>query len=126
MRRPPTRRARCTRYAHVDGADIAESMVELDWRHHEGARGWSFHVNESGPAFFEADAFWISSVSIIVFQHMNPQLIAGYLGEFVRIPWPGGVAMFNIPSHPDRFARCPLRRAPKLDPELLAALVLRL
>lgn len=105
-------RALGTRYAHVDGVDIAESMVELARRHHEGRTGLSFHVNERPDLqLFEADAFDFI-VSIIVFQHMNPQLIAGYLGEFVRILRPGGVAMFNIPSHLDRSPQGLLRRVP--------------
>lgn len=105
-------RALGSRYAQVDGVDIAASMIELARLHHHDHANLTFHVNERADlALFDADLFDFI-VSIIVFQHMNPQLIAGYLDEFVRVLAPGGVAMFNVPSHLDFSPLGLVRRVP--------------
>jgi SAM-dependent methyltransferase len=81
------------------GVDIAPSMIE-------GAEAFNRHgsrvhyaVNDrSDLAVFEDSSFDLV-FSVIVLQHIRPDLALGYVREFFRICKPGGAVVFQLPSH---------------------------
>jgi 2-polyprenyl-3-methyl-5-hydroxy-6-metoxy-1,4-benzoquinol methylase len=88
------------RFETCDGVDVAASMIERARElNRTGERVRFHHNNASDLALFDDGSFDFI-LALIVFQHMEPSLMRGYLREFVRVLRPGGVAFFNIP---DRF-----------------------
>jgi SAM-dependent methyltransferase len=87
---------------HVDevvGVDIAPSMVDLAREHNALGDRCSYHVNDHPDLrLFEDDSFDFI-YSTIVLQHIAPEYSRGYIREFVRVLAPGGVALFDVPSH---------------------------
>ena len=102
-----------TPYAeHVDGVDIAASMIELARGHNQFPNQVTYHLNEAPDLALFSDASFDLIVSIIVLQHIPNPLKRRYLAEFVRILQPGGVAVFTVPSHGDLSLEGIVRRAP--------------
>jgi SAM-dependent methyltransferase len=83
--------ARC---AHVDGVDIASSMLEAAERLNSTTNVHFHHNVATDLAMFEPDTFDLVYSSIVL-QHMPPVLALGYLAEFVRVLKPGGVLVFQ-------------------------------
>jgi SAM-dependent methyltransferase len=84
-------------FDHVDGVDIAPSMIESA-RHYNGAgQRCSYHLNERADlAIFENSSFDFV-LSEIVLQHMRPEYALRYVGELVRVLRPGGLLIFQVP-----------------------------
>lgn len=79
------------------GIDIAESMVAAARQHNQHGERCSFVVNvKSDLSVFESASFDFV-MTFLVLQHIPPELVCGYIQEFMRILRPGGVAYFHVP-----------------------------
>ena len=104
-------------FDEVAGVDIAPSMVDLAREYNALGDRCTYHVNDHPDLrLFEDDAFDFI-YSTIVLQHIAPEYSREYIREFVRVLAPGGVAVFDVPSHrvppaqPLRSAACRARIA---------------
>lgn len=85
-------------FDECDGVDVAASMIELARRYNRlGARA-RYHVNPNANLSIFGDQQFDFVLSIIVLQHVPPEISRGYVREFMRILKPGGVAVFQAPS----------------------------
>ncbi|MDN5715807.1 MAG: methyltransferase domain-containing protein [Janibacter sp.] len=99
-------------FDHVDGVDVASSMVDLARQHNRRGDNVDYHLNVAPDlGLFPADTFDFL-LSIIVLQHIPNALKVRYLTEFVRVLRPGGVAAFTVPSHGDWSIEGAVRRLP--------------
>lgn len=87
-------------FAQVHGVDI--SPVMLEW-----ARGYNrfgerciYHLNARADLSTFPTASFDFIYSNITLQHMAPRYSRGYLAEFLRLLKPGGLLIFQLPSHP--------------------------
>lgn len=86
-------------FACADGVDISPVMVDQARalnRHGDRCR---YHANRTGDLALFADASFDLVYSAITLQHMAPDLARRYIGEFFRVLRPGGLAVFQVPSH---------------------------
>ena len=97
------------RFASVDAVDVSGRMIELARTAAEGPPGLRFHHNSRPDLGGFADASYDLVLSLLVVQHIPPALSRAYLKEFARLLKPGGVAVFDAPSH----------TRPSLDPMAL-------
>jgi SAM-dependent methyltransferase len=83
------------RFREAVGVDIAEEMVRLA-RELNVERNCRFQLNaRSDLTTFEDDSFDFVYSSLVL-QHLpRRELIKGYIGEFLRVLRPGGVAVFQ-------------------------------
>jgi ubiquinone/menaquinone biosynthesis C-methylase UbiE len=85
-------------FRHVTGVDISETMVEL-------ARGKNrfgtriSYIASQAPSLPVPDGAIDFVYSFIVLQHMPNEAALSYIRDFSRVLAPGGVAMFQVPSH---------------------------
>lgn len=85
-------------FTRCDGVDVAESMIERARRLNRRSDRVHFHHNEAVDlALFEDESFDFV-LSLLVLQHMEPQLMRGYVSEFLRVLRSDGIAYFNIPE----------------------------
>jgi SAM-dependent methyltransferase len=94
------------RCGHVDGVDIATSMLEVA-QHLNSCANVQFHHNAAADLSLFDDCTFDYIYCSIVLQHMQPSLARGYLVEFVRLLVPEGVLVFQVPDRyvaPDRSA----------------------
>jgi SAM-dependent methyltransferase len=85
-------------FDRCDGVDVAASMIKRASslnRHPDRVR---FHDNQSPDLRPFEDGSFTFVLSLFVLQHMEPELMRGYLREFIRVLHPEGVAYFNIPE----------------------------
>jgi SAM-dependent methyltransferase len=91
-------RALCLHFEHVDGVDIAPSMIEAAERLNRFPQRCRFHLNVAEDlALFPDDSFDLV-YSTLVLQHIHPVFARRYVGEFVRLLADSGLAMFQIPT----------------------------
>jgi ubiquinone/menaquinone biosynthesis C-methylase UbiE len=76
-------------------------MIEGAVRLNRQGERCHFHHNSAPDLRLFPDRSFDFVLSLLVFQHMEPALMKGYLREFVRVLDSDGVAYFNIP---DRYA----------------------
>jgi len=81
-----------------DGVDLAESMIERARELNRDGERVRFHHNDASDLRLFGDGTFDFILSLIVLQHMKPELMRGCMREFVRVLRPGGVAIFNIPE----------------------------
>jgi SAM-dependent methyltransferase len=94
--------ALAARFERCDGVDIAASMIAEARRINQHGERVHYHVNDAPDlGLFPSDTFDFV-LSFIVLQHMVPRYATGYIGEFVRVLKPGGIALFQIPARPKR------------------------
>ena len=55
-----------------------------------------FHHNPAPDLRLFSDGSFDFVLVLIVLQHMEPELMRGYMREFVRVLRPHGVAFFNV------------------------------
>jgi ubiquinone/menaquinone biosynthesis C-methylase UbiE len=87
--------------AHFDeavGVDIAPSMIRLAEAHNRRGAKCQFHLNSTDDLQRYPDASFDFVFTFLVLQHMRPEYSTRYIGEFLRVLKPGGVAMFQVPS----------------------------
>lgn len=84
-------------FDNAHGVDIAPSMIDHAWRLSRLPNCY-FVLNEQADlSVFGSGAFNLI-YSSIVFQHMEPRFVLGYIREFLRLLTPGGTAVFTAPS----------------------------
>jgi SAM-dependent methyltransferase len=116
--------ALAARFDQVDGVDIAPSMIAEADRYNRSGSRCRYHVNARADlSMFDDDTFDLV-FSLVVLQHIPPELARGYVAEFIRVLRPDGLAVFQIAtaarvkrepvrgSAPRRLARRILRRPP--------------
>lgn len=86
-------------FKRVSGADVSPEMVEQARSLNRCGKRVEYRVNtERLP--FRTNAFDFV-YSVIVLQHMEPDLQEVYVREFVRVLKPGGLAVFQLPEGTD-------------------------
>lgn len=89
-------------FSEVWGVDISTSMLRMADRYNEKPDRCRFVLNQRPDlSLFKSNSFDFI-YSNIVFQHMLPDLTRRYLQEFFRILKPGSIAIFTLPSTPER------------------------
>lgn len=109
------------------GVDISAPMLERARELNAGIDGLEFRLNDAPDLTSLGDRRFDLVHSRIVLQHVaGRELARAYIGEFVRLLTPGGVAVFQIPVHiPGRYRLMPVRRlyragrALRLSPDFL-------
>ncbi len=92
-------------FAECDGVDIALSMIERARDLNEFGDRCRYHVNERDDLALFGDGEFDLIYSVIVLQHVAPEYSVKYVREFTRLLAPGGVVVFQLPSHPVRDRR---------------------
>ena len=84
----------------VWGVDIASPMIELANARNTHGDKVEYVLNTAGrlPMFAAGSIDFV--YSNLVLQHMRPEFARGYIQEFMRVLAPGGLAVFQLPSHP--------------------------
>lgn len=87
------------RFEDVTGADISTGMIALARQLNRYPDRVRYHCTaDAGIDALPARAFGFI-YSNIVLQHVAPDLAVRYLGEFFRLLRPGGLLVFQLPSH---------------------------
>ncbi len=95
--------ALCKRFTECHGVDIAASMVEQARSYNRfGARCY-YHLNKSTDLSLFEEGTFDFVYSNIVLQHNRPENSRKFIREFCRVLAPGGILVFQIPSHPIGF-----------------------
>jgi SAM-dependent methyltransferase len=84
----------------VVGVDVSPRMIELASALNMFGDKVEYAANEVAHLRRFDDGTFDFILSMIVLQHLEPDVARGYLHEFVRILKPGGVMLFQLPSHP--------------------------
>jgi ubiquinone/menaquinone biosynthesis C-methylase UbiE len=93
------------------GVDISEGMVHGARELNADVPGASFVVNAADDLGRFADQSFDLVYSVIVLQHVPDRAtIESYIGEFCRVLRPGGLAIFQLPSHIPKVFRLQWRR----------------
>jgi len=91
--------ALCEYFSWTVGIDISSSMIELARKYNAFGNKCSYEVNvKDDLSIFESNYFDFI-YSNITLQHMRPDYAKKYITEFIRVLKPGGVLLFQIPSH---------------------------
>lgn len=86
------------RFESVVGVDVAEGMVRGARELARGRDNVSY-VHNAQPDLRCLDSSRFDFIcSLITLQHVPPDVACVYIGEFVRLLAPGGVAVFQVPS----------------------------
>jgi FkbM family methyltransferase len=92
--------ALCKHFAEAHGVDIAASMVEQARGYNRFGDRCQYHLNTSTDLrLFDNNSFDFI-YSNIVLQHNRPENSRKFIREFLRVLAPGGLVVFQIPSHP--------------------------
>jgi SAM-dependent methyltransferase len=86
-------------FERVVGVDIARSMIDLANENNRHGEQCRFELNEAADLACFEDASFDFLYSNIVLQHVGTELAKGYMAEFLRVMAPGGIAVFQVPSH---------------------------
>lgn len=82
-------------FDHVDGVDIATSMIDLAREYNQHGDRVDYYLNEAGDlSLFESDRFDFIYTNLVL-QHIEPQYSKGYMAELLRVLAPGGVLLFQ-------------------------------
>jgi len=85
-------------FEQVHGVDIAPSMIAAAQRENRHGARVTYHLN-SAPRLGMFPHGSVDFVySRIVLQHIPTPAARGYIGEFMRVLRPGGVAFFQMPT----------------------------
>ena len=98
-------RALSGHFERVIGIDVSASMVAAATRLNADVEGVEFRVNASSRLEGIADASIDFVFSHITLQHIPAGLAVGYVREFFRVLAPGGAAVFQFTTGPDRSLR---------------------
>ena len=93
-------RALGERFDEAVGVDISEEMVRLAQELNEDRPGTRFLVNtEADLGLLESESFDFVYTTLVL-QHLpRRELLRGYVGEFLRVLRPGGLAVFQTLAH---------------------------
>jgi ubiquinone/menaquinone biosynthesis C-methylase UbiE len=104
-------RALAGRFDECVGVDISENMVKAARELNANVEGASFLVNRATDLRVFPDESFDFVYSNIVLQHVpDRRAIESYIGEFCRVLRPGGLLVFQIPSHIPAIFRLQWRR----------------
>ena len=93
-------RALAGRFEACVGVDISENMVQGARELNADVEGASFVVNRADNLGRFPDQSFDFVYSTIVLQHVpDRHAIESYIAEFCRVLRPGGLAVFQLPSH---------------------------
>jgi SAM-dependent methyltransferase len=84
------------------GVDIAPRMIQGAEEYNAHGERCSYVLNPYPDLRLFETGYFDFIYSSIVLQHIRPKYSRTYISEFVRVLAPGGVAMFQLPSHPSR------------------------
>ncbi len=85
------------RFQECDGVDIAAPMIEEARRINRHGERCRYHVNDVVNLKLFGSSRFDFVLSFIVLQHMEPRYAKTYIGEFLRVLRPGGIALFQVP-----------------------------
>jgi ubiquinone/menaquinone biosynthesis C-methylase UbiE len=104
-------RALAARFEECVGVDISENMVKRARELNGNIERVSFVVNRAADLSVFADGSFDLVYSNIVLQHVRDRrAIESYIAEFCRVLRPGGLAVFQLPSHIPAIFRLQWRR----------------
>lgn len=86
-------------FEEVDGVDISSSMIEWARKFNKYPDRCRYVLNQAEDLKCFADGSFSFIYTVLVLQHMPPELSLGYIGEFVRLLEPSGLLVFQVPSH---------------------------
>jgi SAM-dependent methyltransferase len=86
-------------FDRVDGVDVAPGMVRQARELNPYGERCRFHLNPREDLSLFADDQFDFIYSAIVLQHIRPDLAKRYVAEFIRVLKPGGLLLFQQPSH---------------------------
>jgi SAM-dependent methyltransferase len=92
--------ALCGDFIHVCGVDISPTMIRLAQEFNQWPGQCSYRLNDRPDLSGFASNHWDLIHSHWVLQHLAPAATARYLGEFVRLLSPQGLAVFQLPGRP--------------------------
>ncbi len=99
------------RFEECVGVDISEGMVQGARELNADVPGATFVVNPAEDLRRFEDASFDLVYSVIVLQHVPDRgAIESYVAEFCRVLRPGGLAIFQLPSHIPKIFRLQWRR----------------
>ena len=99
------------RFDECVGVDISEGMVRGARELNADVPGATFMVNPADDLRLFDDASFDLVYSVIVLQHVPDRgAIESYVAEFCRVLRPGGLAIFQLPSHIPKIFRLQWRR----------------
>lgn len=84
-------------FNQVYGVDISPIMIERAGQFNRFGEKCRYILNFKEDLRIFNDNFFDFIYTYIVLQHMPPDLMLGYLREFIRILKPGGILMFQVP-----------------------------
>ncbi len=87
-------------FDHVDGIDVAPSMIERARQFNRFGEKVRYHVNGTASLKIFSDNTFDLIYSNVTLQHIPPLEVKAYLREFVRILAPGGLLIFQLPGTP--------------------------
>jgi hypothetical protein len=90
--------ALCEHFQECDGVDIAPSMISGANEYNRHGSRCRYLLNETDDLSVFGDRSFDCVYSLLVLQHMDPDYSKRYIGEFIRVLKPGGVAYFQIPA----------------------------
>ncbi len=86
-------------FNRVVGVDISPEMVAVATRLNRFPQRVSYVSNHAANLKVFGDGTFNFIVSNIVLQHIPPAIARQYLQEFLRVLAPGGILVFQLPSH---------------------------
>jgi SAM-dependent methyltransferase len=87
------------KFSECDGVDIAPSMIARANELNRFGNRCRYHVNDRNDLALFGDDVFDLIYSDIVLQHIPPEFGAAYIRDFTGVLAPGGVLVFQIPSH---------------------------
>ena len=85
-------------FTSVSGVDVAPTMISLAQELNTDPARCHYFLNQQEDLKLFQDQHFSFIYSIIVLQHLPPELAYKYIAEFVRILRPDGLLVFQLPS----------------------------
>src|SRR5262245_46241457 len=92
-------RAMAGAFERSDGVDISASMLRIARRHNRDPSRCVYHLNVARDLSIFPDASFTFVFSTLVLQHIAPHDSKRYIRELLRVVAPGGLLVFQVPSH---------------------------
>ena len=100
------------RFDRVIGLDISPAMIEIATRINRYPGVAEYRLNVGRDLSLLPAAMCDFIYSNIALQHIQPDLSIGYVDEFFRLLKPGGVLVFQLPSHQEPHRDLPIHPMP--------------